>query len=109
MAFRDDEAALQANVETMRRELAALVADFERVRQGLLRLERRGGDVVEVRGREAPCPLCGSVRFTWGELRGQGVRFLEADAGWVDRNLALATGIKARRCDDCRCVLAFDA
>ena len=110
MAFRDDEGALRAKIDTLTGELREAREELAALKEAVLGLRRRAGEGARLpRGEASPCPCCGGSRFDWGELGGQHVRYLSSDAGWVDRNLSLSSGIRARRCEDCKVVLIFDS
>jgi hypothetical protein len=99
MAFRDQDVALLAKLEAKLGELTQEIADAKR--QLGVRPQPRDGTL-------APCPMCGSEHSTWGVLRGQGVHFLDDEAGLLDQMFTVSSSIRARRCDGCRTVVLFD-
>ena len=53
------------------------------------------------------CPICGRNEFVWGELQAQGIQFINADAGFLERFFAFGSSLRARLCTHCKNVQVF--
>ena len=57
--------------------------------------------------QDAPCPICKAETFVWGQMRAQGLVFLEEDSPWLKKTFARGTSMTARRCKLCGNVQLF--